>query len=176
MPNHGSNLRKGQSKIFSIGEQKLLVEVYEEYKHIISQKGNNVTINKNGGRLAKESQICWIKLNILIEYWPWICLQGLAPGRLGFNPHAMNLGRITWEIKELFMPIIFHFFEYSELTDHSIYLNRSGLGRLLRNSPEWNLCGDISHAAVSLSQVISGFYGNCKTYSLYKKLSLLSLT
>jgi hypothetical protein len=33
--------------MFSRGEQKLLVEVYEEYKHIINQKGNNVTINKN---------------------------------------------------------------------------------------------------------------------------------
>jgi hypothetical protein len=47
MSNHESNVRKGQSGILSSGEQKLLVEVYEEYKHIITQKGNTVTINKN---------------------------------------------------------------------------------------------------------------------------------
>ena len=36
--------------IFSSGEQKLLVEVCEEYKHIITtQKGNTVTINKKQG-------------------------------------------------------------------------------------------------------------------------------
>ena len=29
------------------GKQKLIVEVYEEYNHIITQKGNTVTINKN---------------------------------------------------------------------------------------------------------------------------------
>ena len=46
MSNHGSNVRKGPSGIFSSGEQKLLVEVYEEYKHIATQKGNTVTINK----------------------------------------------------------------------------------------------------------------------------------
>jgi hypothetical protein len=46
--NHGSNVRKGPSGIFSRGEQKLLVEVYEDkYKHIITQKGNTVTIYKN---------------------------------------------------------------------------------------------------------------------------------
>ena len=36
----------------SSGEQKLLVGVYEEYKHIITQKRNTVTINK------KKSLIC----------------------------------------------------------------------------------------------------------------------
>ena len=46
MSTHESNVRKGQSGILSSGEQKLLVEVYEEYKHIITQKGNTVTINK----------------------------------------------------------------------------------------------------------------------------------
>ena len=38
---------KDSSGIFSSGEQKLLVEVYEEYKHIATQKGNKLTINKN---------------------------------------------------------------------------------------------------------------------------------
>jgi hypothetical protein len=47
MSNHGSNVQKGPGRIFSSGEQKLLVEVYEEYKHIVTQKGNNLTINKN---------------------------------------------------------------------------------------------------------------------------------
>jgi hypothetical protein len=47
MSNHGSNIRKGPSGIFSSGEPKLLVEVYEEYKHIITQKGNTGTIHKN---------------------------------------------------------------------------------------------------------------------------------
>jgi hypothetical protein len=46
--NVGANVCKGPSRIFSRGEQKLLVEVYEDkYKHIITQKGNTVTINKN---------------------------------------------------------------------------------------------------------------------------------
>jgi hypothetical protein len=50
MSNHVSNVRQGTSGIFSGGEQKLLVEVYEEYKHryfFSTQNGNNVTINKN---------------------------------------------------------------------------------------------------------------------------------
>ena len=38
---------KARARFFSSGEQKLLVEVYEEYKHIITQKGNTVSINKN---------------------------------------------------------------------------------------------------------------------------------
>ena len=39
------------------------------------------------------------------------------------------------------MPLIFHFFEYTKLTNHSIYFNRGGLCCLPRNSPECNLCG-----------------------------------
>jgi hypothetical protein len=39
MSNHGSNVRKGPSGIYSSGEQKLLVEVYEEYNYIITQRG-----------------------------------------------------------------------------------------------------------------------------------------
>ena len=45
MSNHGSNVRTERD--LSSGEQKLLVEVYEEYKHVITQKGNTVTITKN---------------------------------------------------------------------------------------------------------------------------------
>ena len=47
MSDHGSNVQKGPSGIFSSGEQELLVEVYEEHKHIITQKGNTVTIYRN---------------------------------------------------------------------------------------------------------------------------------
>jgi hypothetical protein len=46
MSNHGSNVRKGPNRIFSSGEQKLLVEVNEEYKDIITQKGTTVTIHR----------------------------------------------------------------------------------------------------------------------------------
>jgi hypothetical protein len=54
-----SNVRKGPSGIFSRGELKLLVEVYEVYKHIITQKGNIVTINKYREAIWQiKSQIC----------------------------------------------------------------------------------------------------------------------
>ena len=48
MSNHGSNVREGPSGIFFGSEKKMLVEVYEEYKHIITQKGNTVTLIKTG--------------------------------------------------------------------------------------------------------------------------------
>ncbi|XP_059925000.1 uncharacterized protein LOC132470405 isoform X1 [Gadus macrocephalus] len=38
---------KARAGFFSSGEQKLLIEVYEDYKHIITQKGNTIIINKN---------------------------------------------------------------------------------------------------------------------------------
>jgi hypothetical protein len=42
--NVGANVCKGPSRIFSRGEQKLLVEVYEKYKHIITEKGNTADL------------------------------------------------------------------------------------------------------------------------------------
>ena len=73
----------------SSGQQKLLVEVYEVSKHRIK-----IHLFKNRETLSR------------------YCV-GVALGRPGVNPHAISiLGRITGEIKELFMPFIFHFFEY----------------------------------------------------------------
>ena len=61
---------KRTKRDLSRGEQKLLVEVYEEYKHIITSKRNAVTIDKN--REATWQTICRsvecissIKLNLL---------------------------------------------------------------------------------------------------------------
>ena len=65
--NHWSNVRKGPSGIFSSGKQKLLVEVYEEHKHIITQKGNTVTINKY-------REAIWQKNAHLLNAWVLLSL------------------------------------------------------------------------------------------------------
>ena len=50
---------KRTERIFSSGEQKLVVEVYEETKHMITQRGNTVTITKDReAAWQKKSHIC----------------------------------------------------------------------------------------------------------------------
>ena len=93
---------KAQGGFFSSGEQKLLVEVYEEQKHIITG-------------------------------------YGLIPSCPRFNPQAnSNLGRIAGELKLLFMPCIFHFFEKIGLVNAARKNILNCLTKVLISTEQWS--------------------------------------